>query len=69
MSDRPSDDEFTQKLEEYKNLVYSDEYKGARAEFLNDELSKHFGRDYDVLVELQLYVENREWERDFDKDK
>lgn len=69
VSDRPSDDEFTQKLEEYKKLVYSDEYKGTRAEFLNDELSKHFGRDYDVLVELQLYIENREWEMDFDKDK
>ncbi|KEY42298.1 retron Ec78 anti-phage system effector ATPase PtuA [Pantoea agglomerans] len=65
--ERPEHDEFTKKLEEYKNNVYSDKYDTAKSKKLYLELSKHFGSDYDVLVQLQLYIENREWEKEIEK--
>jgi predicted ATP-binding protein involved in virulence len=61
--ERPEDDEFTKNLNEYKKIVYSDRYLTPKAKQLYIDLAKHFGSDYDVLVELQLYIENREWEK------
>lgn len=65
--ERPEDDKFTKKLEEYKKFVYADHYHTSKSKQLYIDLAKHFGSDYDVLVELQLYVENREWEKEIEK--
>jgi hypothetical protein len=32
-------------------------------------LINHFGRDYDVLIELDLYIENKEWEKGLEESK
>ncbi|MFT5546985.1 MAG: hypothetical protein ACI8YD_002687, partial [Rheinheimera aquimaris] len=39
-----------------------------RAVKLYEKLQENFGSDYDFFVQLRLYKENREWEKEFDKD-
>ncbi|WP_092796325.1 retron Ec78 anti-phage system effector ATPase PtuA [Rheinheimera pacifica] len=66
---RPPEDEFTKILDEYEKLVYSDEYESERAKELYSRLQGNFGSDYEVLVQLRQYIENREWEKEIDQDK
>lgn len=65
---RPPDDSITKLLKSYKKMVYNDEYESDEAIKAKEVLINHFGADYDVLVELNLYIENKEWEKIFEKD-
>ncbi|WP_028867045.1 retron Ec78 anti-phage system effector ATPase PtuA [Psychromonas arctica] len=67
VEERPPEDKFTQLLSEYKKLVYENEYSSERAVSIRQRLKEHFGHDYDYLVELDMYIENREWEKTFDQ--
>lgn len=69
VNERPPEDKYTLLLKEYKNLVYSGQYDTPQAKQIGLDLSEHFGPDYDVLVELKLEIENREWEISFEKDQ
>ncbi|MBG23280.1 MAG: recombinase RecF [Idiomarinaceae bacterium] len=69
VSPRPPGDEYTQKLREYKTLVFEDKYDTPQAERLRGELRNHFGEAYDVLVELDLVIENKRWERSLEEGK
>lgn len=66
VAERPPEDKFTIMLAEYKNIVYSDNYHSSKARDLCKKLEENFGSDYDVLVELRQYIENREWEKTID---
>ena len=67
VSPRPPEDEYTKKLDEYRGLVFADEYDTSQAQSLRDELQNHFGEAYDVLVELDLVIENKRWEKSLAK--
>jgi predicted ATP-binding protein involved in virulence len=69
VEERPPEDEYVVKLIEYTDLVYSDLYNTTRAIELDSILRGHFGNDCTDLVELRLYIENREWEKNYDSDK
>jgi len=66
---RPPEDQFTQDLKRYEKVVYEDKYSSSEAKNLKKKLGEHFGYDYDVLVKLDLYIENREWEKEFEENK
>jgi len=66
VAERPPEDKFTLMLAEYKNIVYSDDYQSNKARCLYKKLEENFGSDYEVLVELRQYIENREWEKTID---
>ncbi|MBQ4876271.1 AAA family ATPase [Pseudoalteromonas luteoviolacea] len=66
---RPPEDKFTQDLAKYERIVYEDQYNSDEARNLKEKLAEHFGYDYDILVKLDLYVENREWEKEFEENK
>jgi predicted ATP-binding protein involved in virulence len=68
VEERPPEDKFTKMLSEYKKLVYENEYYSEKALSFREKLKEHFGVDYDYLVELDMYIENREWEKEFDSD-
>lgn len=65
---RPPEDEITISLMEYKKLVYADNYDKEDALKLKEKLIGHFGSGYDALVELDIYIENKEWEKEFEDD-
>lgn len=67
VEERPPEDKFTQKLSRYTKLVYSDAYDEGEALELRKELSQHFGPGYQDLVKLDLYIENRNWEKEYEK--
>lgn len=69
VAQRPPEDKYTKLLQEYKNLVFSEEYASEYARKLGATLSQHFGPDDETLVELKLEVEKRIWEDDFEKDQ
>ncbi|MFL1907044.1 retron Ec78 anti-phage system effector ATPase PtuA [Plesiomonas shigelloides] len=68
VDERPPEDEYTNALKRYEELVYSNNYSSDECNSLYEKLVKHFGADYSVLVSAQLYIEGEEWERQFDKD-
>ncbi|MEZ8941533.1 retron Ec78 anti-phage system effector ATPase PtuA [Vibrio alginolyticus] len=65
---RPPEDSITILLQNYKKIVYDNKYDSEQALKFRKELIDHFGADYDELVELDLYIENREWEKGFEED-
>ncbi|ECH3535018.1 AAA family ATPase, partial [Salmonella enterica] len=69
VAQRPPDDKYTKLLQEYKDLVYSEEYASDYTRKLGATLSQHFGPDDETLVELKLEIEKRIWEDDFEKDQ
>lgn len=68
VEERPPEDEFTKKLFYYTDLVYSDKFDEVEAVKLRKELSRHFGQTYEDLVKLDLYIENKKWEQEYEKD-
>lgn len=64
---RPPDDDITKSLERYRELVYDDQYDSEDALKLRKLLSQHFGSEYEDLVQLDLYVDNRKWEKEYEK--
>lgn len=69
VEDRPPNDKYTIMLNDYVDLVYSDKYGTEEAVNMAKELSRHFGAEYDVLIDCKLYIENKEWEKSFEADK
>ncbi len=66
---RPPNDSNTQDLAEYKSLVYNNKWECSRAKELRLKLDKQFGDEEPDLTELDLYIENREWELEIEKDQ
>ncbi|SKB26542.1 AAA family ATPase [Malaciobacter marinus] len=66
---RPLNHKVTQKLNRYLELVYSDDYASDDAKVLRDELNEIFADEEPALLEADLYIENKEWERELEKDK
>lgn len=65
---RPKWMEITIKLESYARTVYSDKWNTQEALELRKELDEEFGDEEPLLTELDLYIQNREWELSFEKD-
>ncbi|CAK2028714.1 putative Retron Ec83 ATPase [Vibrio crassostreae] len=68
VEERPPEDEITQIFNKYKKLVYADQYDSADALTAREKLIDNFGKTYDEIVELDLYIENKEWEKEFEED-
>ncbi|MEZ9176687.1 MULTISPECIES: retron Ec78 anti-phage system effector ATPase PtuA [Vibrio] len=68
VEERPPEDEITQLLSRYKKLVYADRYNTEDARSMRKVLIDNFGKDYDTIIELDLYIENKEWEQEFEDD-
>ncbi|VAW68020.1 hypothetical protein MNBD_GAMMA10-786 [hydrothermal vent metagenome] len=66
---RPPHDSNTQDLAEYKILVYKDDWECVEALKLRNKLNNEFGGEEPDLVELDLYIENRIWEKKIEEDK
>lgn len=66
---RPPEDSFTKLLNQYREMVLGDRFDELKAKEARKTLGKHFGNDYDELVELDLFIENKRWELDFEKDQ
>lgn len=65
---RPPLEENTQKLEEYAQLVYDDQWHSTRAVELRTVLDEVFAHEEPKLTELDLYIENRQWELSLEED-
>ncbi|ENX12334.1 hypothetical protein F895_03264 [Acinetobacter sp. CIP 64.2] len=66
---RPDNLEITNKLETYAKYVYDDKWNLQEALALRIELDEAFGDEEPLLSELDLYIENREWELEFEKNQ
>lgn len=65
---RPPEDSYTQKLHEYLDLIYADQWTGERAIHLRQQLNEHFGNEEPALTAADLYIENRQWELEDEED-
>lgn len=65
---RPQFDENTQLLSKYGKLVYSDKWASEEAQELRQRLDDIFSNEEPYLTELDLHIENREWELEIEKD-
>ncbi|MGZ8218669.1 AAA family ATPase [Methylomagnum sp.] len=59
---RPLENEFTRKLFRYRDLVYDNQWESIEAVGLRKKLDAHFRQNEPLLLELDLYIENRQWE-------
>lgn len=66
---RPEHIEITKKLKAYERIVYSDNWKSQEALELRKQLDEAFGDEEPLLTKLDLYIENREWELELEKNK
>jgi predicted ATP-binding protein involved in virulence len=66
---RPPHDSNTRDLDEYKDLVYNDDWECPRAQELRYKLDEQFGDEEPDLTELDLYIENRIWESEIEEDQ
>ncbi|PID44939.1 MAG: ATP-binding protein [Proteobacteria bacterium] len=66
---RPPADENTQLLKAYEKLVYADQWNSPEAREQRTRLDDIFSGEEPKLTELDLYIENREWELDLEKDQ
>lgn len=64
---RPENLDITHKLNTYAQYVYADKWNSCEALALRTELDQAFGDEEPLLSELDLYIENRQWELDFEK--
>lgn len=60
---RPVLDENARMLREYQKMVYDDNWDSLEAEELRVKLDNAFAGAEPLLTELDLYIENRTWER------
>ena len=65
---RPLQDENTKLLLDYEQLVYADKWPETEALQKRTQLNNIFMGSEPKLTELDLYIENRQWEMDFEKD-
>lgn len=65
---RPPQDENTKKLNQYIALVYADAWTTKDAIALRKQLDEVFKGQEPKLLELDLYIENKEWEQSLEED-
>jgi predicted ATP-binding protein involved in virulence len=66
---RPQADENTQLLQAYEKLVYADQWDTEEAKQKRRQLDEIFAGEEPKLTELDLYIENRTWELEIEKDQ
>ena len=66
---RPPNDTNTQLLKEYEQLVYADGWNTEKALALRSQLDDIFAGQEPKLTELDLYIENRQWELELEEDQ
>ena len=66
---RPQEIQATKELNEYLQLVYTDQWASARAIELRPLLDARYQGEEPALTEADLYIENREWEKSIEGDK
>lgn len=59
---RPPQNEYTIALQEYRELVYEDQWDTPRARELREKLNRNYRGEEPLLTEIDLYIENRKWE-------
>ncbi|MFT4929870.1 MAG: putative ATP-binding protein involved in virulence [Phenylobacterium sp.] len=65
---RPPQDKYAIDLKTYLDLVYNDKWNCEQAQQLRVTLQHHFKGEEPELTAADLYVENRQWELDIEKD-
>jgi predicted ATP-binding protein involved in virulence len=63
VSPRPQANKFTQKLNQYSAMVYNEVWDSQDARELRKELENHYDGSEPKLKELDLHIENSQWER------
>ncbi len=66
---RPSQDENAILLKSYLDLVYADKWSASDAIVKRQKLDEIFGNEEPALTEADLYIENKKWELEIEKDK
>lgn len=69
VDERPQADENTQLLLSYEKLVYADQWESTDAKEKRAKLDDIFAGEEPKLTELDLYIENRKWEIEIEKDQ
>ena len=64
---RPQNDKNTQLLNRYLELVYADKWLSEEAKAKRQELDNIYADEEPALTEADLYIENREWEKEIEK--
>jgi len=66
---RPPEDENTKLLEKYKNLIYTDRWEEQATIDIRKKLDDIYEDEEPDLTEVDLYIENKKWELEIEKDK
>lgn len=66
---RPPEDDNTQLLNRYLERVYADHWQRDDAIEMRTQLNQIFADEEPALTEADLYIENRQWELDLEKDQ
>lgn len=66
---RPPQDPNTQMLKLYEKLVYADKWASEEALDLRKKLDEIFAGEEPKLTELDLHIENRQWEKELEESK
>lgn len=66
---RPQENQATKDLNEYLQLVYTDQWASARAIELRTLLDTRYQGEEPALTEADLYIENSAWEKSIEGDK
>jgi predicted ATP-binding protein involved in virulence len=66
---RPPENQATKELNEYLDLIYADQWTSPRAIELREKLDARYQGEEPALTEADLYIENRKWELEIEKDQ
>ncbi|MFZ2450591.1 MAG: retron Ec78 anti-phage system effector ATPase PtuA [Methylovulum miyakonense] len=66
---RPPQNQATQELNEYLDLIYADQWTSPRTMELRQKLDARYQGEEPALTEADLYIENRKWELEIEKDQ
>lgn len=66
---RPPQNQATKELNEYLDLIYADQWTSPRTMELRQKLDARYQGEEPALEEADLYIENRKWELEIEKDQ
>lgn len=66
---RPPQNQATQELNEYLDLIYADQWTSPRTMELRQKLDARYQGEEPALTEADLYIENRKWELEIEEDQ
>ncbi len=66
---RPPENKATKELNEYLDLIYNDQWTSLRAIELRKLLDARYQGEEPALTQADLYIENRKWELEIEKDQ